>query len=428
MQFTSQATTSSSAASIGSTVSANSSANGASRSENATQRLIRENVQYLIEQLEQGHSETLTAYLRAMARFRKYSFGNVLSIARQKPSASHVAGIRTWNELGRFVNKGEKGIAILAPVIGKSRKKQNQSGDAEEGENNKSRLLGFRRVFVWDILSMHGRPLPELEQVTGEPGVYLDRLREFVSAQGISLEYTESIAPALGTASGNTIRLLPGQSKPEEFNTLVHELAHLALKHGERRTTITKTVRETEAEAVAFVVAQGIGLKADQSASYIQLYHGDAKLLTESLSMVQQVSAAILSAVMPEAIASEDIPAGELDSEAAPAGERAFSPDESPTDTVAAESSRHASPLISADGRSVSVRMTFTYGQHKEKIVMSSTVVAAPEYRNLPTAWLQESPTNPRRRFDEHSLNELAESFKTQGVLQPLLVREAAKS
>lgn len=57
---------------------------------------------------------------------------------------------------------------------------------------------------------------------------------------------------------------------------------------------------------------------------------------------------------------------------------------------------------------------------------MSSTVVAAAEYRNLPIAWLQESPTNPRRRFDEHSLSELAESFKTQGVLQPLLVREIA--
>ena len=46
------------------------------------------------------------------------------------------------------------------------------------------------------------------------------------------------------------------------------------------------------------------------------------------------------------------------------------------------------------------------------------------EYRNLPVAQLQESPTNPRRRFDEHSLAELAESFKAQGVLQPLLVRE----
>jgi ParB family chromosome partitioning protein len=46
------------------------------------------------------------------------------------------------------------------------------------------------------------------------------------------------------------------------------------------------------------------------------------------------------------------------------------------------------------------------------------------EYRNLPVGQLQESPTNPRRRFDERALEELAASFTSQGVLQPLLVRE----
>ncbi len=54
---------------------------------------------------------------------------------------------------------------------------------------------------------------------------------------------------------------------------------------------------------------------------------------------------------------------------------------------------------------------------------MSTAIRSNHEYRNLPVAQLQESSTNPRRRFDEHSLAELAESFKAQGVLQPLLVR-----
>jgi hypothetical protein len=90
----------------------------ASHSENATQKLIRENVNHLIEQLEAGHSETFTAYLRAMAAFKNYSLGNQLAIARQRPSATSVAGMLTWNKLGRFVNRGEKGIAIMAPVIG----------------------------------------------------------------------------------------------------------------------------------------------------------------------------------------------------------------------------------------------------------------------------------------------------------------------
>jgi len=306
MEF-SNTTISSTATTASNGTASSNDTNSASHSENATQQLIRENVKHLIEQLEAGHSETLTAYLRAMAVFPDYSLGNQLAIARQRPTATRVAGMWSWNQLGRFVNKGEKGIAILAPVIGKSRK-QSQSADSADTETdtNKSVLLGFRKVYVWSEDQTQGLPLPELEKVTGDAGVYLDRLRDFVNVQGITLEYTESIAPALGAAFGNTIRLLPGQNKAEELNTLVHEAAHLALKHQERRTTTTKTVRETEAEAVAFVVAQGIGINAAQSASYIQLYHGNAPLLMESLAAVQQVSAVILSAITIEDSVSQE--------------------------------------------------------------------------------------------------------------------------
>ena len=45
---------------------------------------IAANVQDLIEQLEQGHSEGRTAYLTALGRFHNYSFGNILEIARQR--------------------------------------------------------------------------------------------------------------------------------------------------------------------------------------------------------------------------------------------------------------------------------------------------------------------------------------------------------
>src|ERR1700712_1446514 len=80
--------------------------------------VIAANVKLLIEQLEAGHSEGLTAYLTAMGRFHTYSFGNILEIARQKPDATRVAGLYAWNQLGRKVKKGERGIRILAPMIG----------------------------------------------------------------------------------------------------------------------------------------------------------------------------------------------------------------------------------------------------------------------------------------------------------------------
>jgi ParB family transcriptional regulator, chromosome partitioning protein len=50
------------------------------------------------------------------------------------------------------------------------------------------------------------------------------------------------------------------------------------------------------------------------------------------------------------------------------------------------------------------------------------------EYRSVPISILVESATNPRKRFDEKNLEELAASFKTQGILAPLLVRELDES
>jgi ParB family chromosome partitioning protein len=50
------------------------------------------------------------------------------------------------------------------------------------------------------------------------------------------------------------------------------------------------------------------------------------------------------------------------------------------------------------------------------------------EYRDVSVTALIESPSNPRKRFDENSLSELAASFKSQGVLAPLLVRELDES
>jgi hypothetical protein len=91
--------------------------------------VIAANVQSLIEQLEAGHSDALTAYLNAMGRFHNYSFGNILEIARQKPDATRVAGMYAWNQLGRKIKKGEHGIRILAPMIGVRRKKDE---DAEK--------------------------------------------------------------------------------------------------------------------------------------------------------------------------------------------------------------------------------------------------------------------------------------------------------
>jgi hypothetical protein len=155
-----------------------------------------------------------------------------------------------------------------------------------------------------------------MHQMSGDPGENLERLAAFLRGRGIELGYKKNIEPALGISYGGCIALLPGQSKAEEFSTLVHETAHELLHKAERRTATTKTVRETEAEVVAFVVGKAVGLvTGSASADYIQLYHGNASLLAESLEMIQQTASVILAA--PEPSIADDVTTEELEEVAA---------------------------------------------------------------------------------------------------------------
>lgn len=56
--------------------------------------------------------------------------------------------------------------------------------------------------------------------------------------------------------------------------------------------------------------------------------------------------------------------------------------------------------------------------------VVSNNSVPTSQYRDLPLSQLRESPSNPRRRYNQTALEELAASIRSQGVLAPLLVRQ----
>ena len=246
--------------------------------------------EHLVAALNAGRSEALTSYLKAIGRFHHYSLHNVMLIASQKPNASSAAGFRTWNQLGRFVKKGEKGIVILAPIV--RRKAENE----EDQQEDSTSVAGFRAAYVFDVSQTDGQELPHIGIVQGQPREYHERLCAFAEAQGISVEYSSEIAPARGTSSGGRITLLPGQSEAEEFSTLAHELAHELLHRGDRRGATSRRIRETEAEATAFVVCHAIGLETGSAATdYIQLWNGDAQLLTESLGHVRQAASQMLT-------------------------------------------------------------------------------------------------------------------------------------
>lgn len=255
-------------------------------SENALTRLMAA--------LEAGQSDALKSYLAVMSRFHRYSWGNCLLIYSQRPKATHVAGFHSWLKLRRFVRKGEKGIVILAPMVGR------RKGGDELLEDEQTRIFGFRAAHVFDVSQTNGEPLPEFATVQGDPGGMVDRLKSFVTAKSIALDYSDRIRPARGVSAGGKITLLPGMPAAEEFAVLAHEVAHEILHRSDRRAQTTHTIRETEAEAVAFVVCGAIGLDTNTSFSdYIQLHSGDKATLTESLGYVQQAAAEILRTLMP---------------------------------------------------------------------------------------------------------------------------------
>jgi N-terminal domain of anti-restriction factor ArdC len=259
-------------------------------------QIASKGIEQLSQALESGHSETLKKYLAAMARFHRYSLRNIMLIASQRPDATRVAGFHTWKQLGRYVKKNAKGILILAPVL--LRKDIEASGHQQEIERL---VVHFRAAYVFDVADTDGKPLPELGSAEGDPSGHTDRLKEFIASRGILLEYSDAIYPAQGQCSPGKIVLLPRQSAAEEFATLAHETGHALLHGQDRRSETTKRVRETEAEAVAFVVCEAIGLKAQNSADYIHLYSGDKETLAESLEHVQRASAEIVAAIKPTA-------------------------------------------------------------------------------------------------------------------------------
>ena len=277
----------------------------------------------LAQSLSQGMSDKLLNYLAAMARFHQYSFGNCMMIYMQKPDATQVAGFGKWKEMNRFVKKGEKGIAIFAPMVGKKKKdsdakdassanSNHDSSETPDSTNANKVLYGFRVVYVFDVSQTEGQELPEFAALGGDPGDKIDRLIEIYRNQGVVLEFVPSLpGSANGMSAGGTVSIVESLPKPQMFSTMVHELAHEMLHWGDRHESTTKTIRETEAEAVAYAVCRSIGLECSTRASdYIQLWTGDEKVLMQSLEQIRTVASKILTqlhSVQSEQVNSEQV-------------------------------------------------------------------------------------------------------------------------
>jgi hypothetical protein len=247
-----------------------------------------------------------------MARFHTYSARNVLLIAAQRPNATRVEGVRSWNELGRFVRPGEKGIFIFAPTVGVKAKHEGKAEQVskkpakgkkgaeatKEPEQPEAQLLGFRGVYVFDVDQTGGEQLLDSRPPV-DVAEKLEILLAFAESQQFKIEYFD-IAPAKAISYRGVIRLLPGMEPAEAFPVLLREVSSQMLYAIQRRTFVTRLIHQQETKAAAFVVCESLGLESKTAFADCQLYYGDARLLTESLEVVHRTAAQILGAISPE--------------------------------------------------------------------------------------------------------------------------------
>ncbi len=272
-----------------------------------TARIRREvdaSLDRLAESLDTGTSDQMKVFLAAMGRFHSYSFQNLMLILSQYPEATRVAGFHTWRKFGRTVKKGEKGIAIFAPMRIKKKGEDQEDRPAKmpssaKADDSDSTLLRFRVVHVFDVSQTEGEPLPEPARVSGDPSGVIDALKSVIAARGIELVEDADLGGADGVSTGGRIKIRGGLAPAAAFGVLAHELAHELLHQTEaKEDRPPKTVRETEAEAVAHVVCDAVGLDVGSASSdYIGLYQGDRETLAASLTRIQKTACGIIDGV-----------------------------------------------------------------------------------------------------------------------------------
>ena len=295
----------------------------------------------LLKKLKDGVQRIQTSdefrnYLIAMSRFYNYSWNNQLLIMMQRPDASRVAGFNAWKDLGRWVKKGETGIAIFAPsfraadvtwvrqadgarwriqrlgeewgiykegsLIGRHRTKREAERQLRMWGATEERAAEaaarFIVVHVFDLAQTEGKPLPEfvVPVLTGEVNEELFvSLKALMKQRGVavSFEYRPHLDPAIkGQYQPGQIWVRPEEPPAQQLKTLLHEIAHY---YSEDVFRIPRRDAETIAESAAYVVGAHYGFDSGvRSFPYVALWAQDEKVLSENLAAVQRVSNTIL--------------------------------------------------------------------------------------------------------------------------------------
>jgi antirestriction protein ArdC len=271
-----------------------------------------EKIKDAFSRIEQGLQNINTdddwrKYLSFQSRFHNYSFSNTMLIYMQNPNASFVKGYKAWNQLGRYVRKGSKGMAIIAPCVKKRQEceevKNEDSGAKEEKERKKS-ISGFRVTYVYDIADTGGSDeyLPIL--VSGLSGnsdtekEIFEKLLYVVSESYTVKEVKKTASKGSYNLQTQIINIRSDMGYLQKIKTLLHETAHAIDFKMNPDTGIKRNRRELIAESVAFVVCSWLGLDTSSySISYIHSWQKDKDELKMIADTVQKISSIMVEAL-----------------------------------------------------------------------------------------------------------------------------------
>lgn len=246
-------------------------------------------------------------FLCFQAQFYNYSFGNAMLIFSQNPNATYVKGYKAWNKLGRYVKRGSKGLAILAPCIRKVEvfkepENKNLYHDEEAEKEIRKVVSGFRIAYVYDIADTDGdnSMLPVL--VTGLAGnseqekeIY-ERLLGVISKGHCVQEVSGTASKGSFNLETKVISIREDLEYLQKIKTLLHEYAHLLDFRMHPEDDISRNRRELIAESVAFIVSLRLGLDTSRySMSYIKSWLKDKEELKIIADSVQKIAYTIIT-------------------------------------------------------------------------------------------------------------------------------------
>ncbi|MEY9853099.1 hypothetical protein ABH923_002777 [Leifsonia sp. EB41] len=253
----------------------------------------------IVEQVQQlADSGQWRAFLEFARSFHNYSLNNLLLILAQQPDATMVAGFRQWQAKGRQVRKGEKSIKIFGYREKKTETATDDDTSAEEG-----RLIRyFPTLSVFDIAQTDpiagADPLPSdpTRRLVGDDdhGV-ISPLTDQLESRGWRIG-REPLTHANGYTDPQTLRVIlaEGISVEQSAKTLIHETAHIELRHIKSIEEYRqhRGRMEVEAESVAYVVASLRGFDTSTySIGYI------AGWSDEDVTVIRDSAARVLAAV-----------------------------------------------------------------------------------------------------------------------------------